>query len=249
MKKLLLLGCLLLTAACQPSTPTLAPESTPTATPLPPTATATLTPEPTLTPSPIPPTPLPRFFREEFEGVFPSWSLLQSNGETAPQAAVQNGALTFTLGSRYNWAYVILGAESYSDAHITASLASRAGSPSALGVVCRYSEANGWYEFNISEDGTYNVLFGQWLAAGIADYQPIASDFSEYIYRSGEANEVGMDCRGNTLWLYLNGKLFRKIDVTRFGLAEGRLGLSMASFENAPVTANFEWVQVGQSGE
>jgi hypothetical protein len=249
MKKLLLLGCLLLTAACQPSTPAPAPESTPTATLLSPTATASVTPEPTLTPSPIPPTPLPRFFREEFDGVFPSWSLLQSNGDSAPQTAVDNGTLTFTLASPYEWAYVILGAEEYTDAHITVRFDSRSASPSALGVVCRYSEANGWYEFNISEDGTYNVLFGQWLAAGVADYQPIASDFSEYIRPNGEANEVGMDCQGNTLWLYLNGKLFRKIDVTRFGLTGGRLGLSMASFENAPVVAGFEWVQVGQSGE
>jgi len=248
MKKLIILGCLLLTVACQPSTPTLAPDSTPTATLLPPTGTASVTPEPTLTPSPIPPTPLPRFFREEFDGVFPSWSLLQSNGDS-PQATVENGALTFALASPYSWSYVILGAEEYTDAHITARFDSRSASPSALGVVCRYSEANGWYEFNISEDGTYNVLFGQWLAAGVADYQPIASDFSEYIRPNGEANEVGMDCQGNTLWLYLNGKLFRKIDVSRFGLTGGRLGLSMASFENAPVVAGFEWVQVGQSGE
>jgi hypothetical protein len=162
---------------------------------------------------------------------------------------VQNGALTFTLAAPYSWSYVILGTEQYSDARIDASLSSRSASPSSLGVLCRYSEANGWYEFNISEDGTYNVLFGQWLSAGVAEYQPIAWDFSEYIQQNGALNQVGMDCKENILWLYLNGKLFRKIDVTRFGLTEGRMGLSMASFENSPVIAGFESVQVGQSGE
>lgn len=248
MKKLLILGCLILTAACQPATAPPAPESSPTATNIPPTAAATLTPEPTLTPSPLPPTPLPRFFTEEFDGSLPAWSLLQSSGETTPQVEVENGELVLTLPSPYTWTYVLIGVEEYTDARIEAALGNRSPGPSSLGLLCRYSEANGWYEFNISEDGTYNVLFGQWLAAGVADYQPIASDFSEYI-QQGAVNQAGLECRENTLWLYLNGKLFRKLDVSRFGLTQGRLGLAAASFENSPVIAAFSSVTVGQSGE
>jgi hypothetical protein len=249
MKKIIIIGCLLLTVACQPATPTPAPSPTlVSASPTPP-ATATLIPEPTLTPTPLPPTPLPRFFTEEFDGALPAWSILQSSGETNPQTSVENGALTFTLPSRYEWVYAIIGAQDYTDARIDASMVSRSAGPSALGLICRYSESNGWYEFNISEDGTYTVLFGQWLAAGVANYQPIASDSSEYILRDGSPNQLGLDCTGNYLWLYINGKLFRKLDVSRFGLVDGKLGLSVASFENAPVTAGFEWVKVGQSGE
>lgn len=249
MKKLLLLGCLLLAVACQPATPTLAPSPTPISATQTPPATATVPPKPTLTPSPIPPTPLPRFFTEEFDGALPAWSILQSSGETSPQTSVENGALIFSLTSRYEWVYVIIGAQDYTDMRIDASVDSRSISPSSLGLICRYSESNGWYEFNISEDGTYTVLFGQWLAAGVANYQPIASDFSEYILRDGSENQLGLDCQENILWLYINGKLFRKLDVSRFGLAEGKLGLSIASFENIPVVAGFEWVKVGQSGE
>jgi len=249
MKKLLLLGCLLLAVACQPATLTLAPSPIPISATQTPPATATVPPKPTLTPSPIPPTPLPRFFTEEFDGALPAWSILQSSGETSPQTSVENGALIFSLTSRYEWVYVIIGAQDYTDVRIDASVDSRSISPSSLGLICRYSESNGWYEFNISEDGTYTVLFGQWLAAGVANYQPIASDFSEYILRDGSENQLGLDCQENILWLYINGKLFRKLDVSRFGLAEGKLGLSIASFENIPVVAGFEWVKVGQSGE
>jgi len=249
MKKLLLLGCLLLAVACQPATLTLAPSPIPISATQTPPATATVPPKPTLTPSPIPPTPLPRFFTEEFDGALPAWSILQSSGETSPQTSVENGALIFSLTSRYEWVYVIIGAQDYTDVRIDASVDSRSINPSSLGLICRYSESNGWYEFNISEDGTYTVLFGQWLAAGVANYQPIASDFSEYILRDGSENQLGLDCQENILWLYINGKLFRKLDVSRFGLAEGKLGLSIASFENIPVVAGFEWVKVGQSGE
>lgn len=249
MKKLFLIGCLLLTAACQPAESTLPPSPTPVSATQTPPATSTITPEPTLTLTPLPTTPLPRFFTEEFDGALPAWSILQSGGESDPQTSMENGALVFTLTSRYAWAYAIIGAEKYSDARIDASLDSRSMSPSSLGLICRYSESNGWYEFNISEDGTYTVLFGQWLSAGVAEYQPIASDVSEYIHRDGAENQIGLDCQGDTLWLYLNGKLFRKLDVKRFGLTEGKLGLAIASFENSPIVAAFEWVKVGQSGE
>ena len=74
----------------------------------------------------------------------------------------------------------------------------------------------------------------------------VASAVSEYVNLGGEKNEIGLACQEDTLWLYLNGKLFRKLDVSRFGLQEGRLGLAAASFENLPVTAAFDWVRVSE---
>ncbi len=239
----LLLNALLL-AACQPvSSPAPTSPATLTSTSLPPTFTSS--PEPPATLTPAPPTPLPRFFTEEFEGAAPAWSLLQSNSETPPAVRLQDGALILDLQQPYQWAYAILGAEEYSDVRLDALVQSRGTGPEALGLVCRYSEANGWYEFNISSDGSYTVLFGQWLADGVATYSPIAAADSEYLQRGGQ-NEIGLVCQGNTLWLYLNGKLFRKLDVSRFGLTEGRLGLAVASFENLPVTAAFDWVKVSE---
>jgi hypothetical protein len=43
--------------------------------------------------------------------------------------------------------------------------------------------------------------------------------------------------------------LFRKLNETRFALTEGRVGLSVSSFENTPVTAAFDWVRVGEPTE
>ena len=89
-------------------------------------------------------------------------------------------------------------------------------------MICDYSESNGWYEFNLASDGTYNVLFGQWLAQGIAQYTPIATDTTEYLKPGNLNYEIGLTCQENILLLYINGKLFRKLDVTRYGLTEGR---------------------------
>ncbi|HEY6073159.1 MAG TPA: hypothetical protein VIV15_07150, partial [Anaerolineales bacterium] len=77
-------------------------------------------------------------------------------------------------------------------------------------------------------------------------YTPIASAASEYIKPGAEQNEVGLDCQEDILWLYLNGKLFRKLDVSRFGLGQGRLGLAVSSFENLPVIAAFDWLTVSE---
>ncbi|MFZ5880531.1 MAG: hypothetical protein ACOY0R_14280 [Chloroflexota bacterium] len=253
MKKIFLIGCLLLTAACSSvggQTPTPRTESTPS--PVLPTRTPTEAATATLTPSPAPsltPTPSPRYFTDEFELVPPAWAILQSSGAEAPVVDNPNGILTLFLTEPYSWVYVMYGAHEYTNVYIEASAASSESEPVSLGLVCRYSEANGWYEFNVSEDGTYNVLFGQWLADGVAAYQPIAADVSEYIHTDGGQNQVGLDCQENTLWLYLNGKLFRKLDVSRFGLAEGKVGLAAASFENTPAAAGFDWVKVGQTGQ
>jgi hypothetical protein len=244
MKIALLLIPALLLSACGSEAVPLMPTATMTS-----TAVATRIPQtnqPTITPLPPTPTALPRFFTEEFEGVPPDWSILQSNSASETGTRIDDGALFFELGHPYQWTYAIIGTQEYSDVRIDVMVQSRGTSPEALGVLCRYSEANGWYEFNIGSDGTYSVLFGQWLDEGVAQYSPIAADASIYLKPGGEQNEVGLACQEDTLWLYLNGKLFRKLDVSRFGLTQGKLGLAAASFENIPVIGAFDWLKVSK---
>ncbi len=253
MKKIFLIGFLVLTAACQPATTTLAPESTPTATVLPPpepfdqTQGRPATVVPTILPTEtLSPTPSPRFFTENLDVVPLAWSILQTGDEASPQIKSEGGALTFELNTPYTWTYAIYGAHDYKDTRMDTSFESRGVSPGSIGLVCRYSEQNGWYEFNISTDGTYNILLGQWMAQDIASYTPIITDTTEYLKRGEAQYELGLMCQQNTLWLYINQKLFRKIDVTRYGLTEGKVGLAVASFENTPVISAFDWVKISK---
>jgi hypothetical protein len=231
--------------ACGPVDATPEPGTPAARTPRAAPPSASPTPEWTFTATP-PPTPLPRYFTEEFEGSLPAWSVLQSNTDTAPQTTLRGGYLIFDLAEAYSWAYAVIGTETYADVRIDALAGSRAGSPEAIGVFCRYDEQAGWYEFNVSSDGTYNVLYGQWLAPNVARYIPIAIDHANSINPLGAQNEIGLACQGTTLWLYLNGKLFRKLNETRFSLTDGKIGLSIASFENTPVTAAFDRVRVAE---
>ena len=194
----------------------------------------------------ISPTPPPRFFTEEF-GVEPAyWTRLVTNGEGVPQASVEKNLLNMTLAEPYTWVYQLFEPYEYADVRVDALFEPRGSEPSATGVICRYSEESGWYEFNISRDGTYNILLGQWLMGGIAQYVPILYDESEYIKPELAAFEIGLACQGDILWLYINGKLIRKVDVERFGLFKGKIGLAAASFENTPVISVFDWIKVSE---
>ena len=244
MKKLLL-GCLILITACQNATATPKIESTPIAAtqtpPAPATATMTFIPAPTRSATP---TPAPLFFTEEFNTDMGAWASFQTGGAESPTMNLENDSLRIDFSSPNTWYYAIHNAHEYSNVFVSTKFL---GAPSgSIGVVCDYSESHGWYEFNLASDGTYSVLLGQWLAQGIAQYTPIATDKTEYLQGGNFNYEVGLTCQENILLLHINGKLFRKLDVTRYGLTEGKIGITASSFEETPMIAVFEWVKVGK---
>ena len=245
--KRLLIGCLILITACQPAAdaPTLVAPLFPTAT-LPLTLIpATVTPPPTSTPE-LTPTPLPRLFTNEFDASLAGWVILQAGNDSVPNIKTENSNLILQMDSPYTWVYAIYGAQDYEDIRIDAQFENQAGSPSSIGLICRYSESEGWLEYNVSTDGTYNVLYGKWLASGIADYLPILSASSKEIQPSGASQEIGMICSGTTVSLFVNQTLIRKADVSRYELSEGKVGIAVSSFENTPVIAAFDWVKVSE---
>ena len=250
MKKLLLIGLILLTSACQATAPapTLVPTIASTATiPASPTPVpATSTPEPTLTPEPSP-TPLPRYFTTQFDSSLAGWSTLQAGNEALPNISTENGTLRLQMDAPYMWLYALYGAQDYEDAYIGTEFTNSALSPASAGLMCRYSETDGWLEYNVLTDGTYNVLFGRWLSVGVADYLPIIDGSTKEIKQSGDVQQIGLTCSGNLLQLYINGNIIRNVDVSSYELSAGKVGLVASSFENVPVVVVFNSVTVSES--
>ncbi|CAG0962291.1 hypothetical protein ANAEL_00699 [Anaerolineales bacterium] len=246
MKKLyLLIGCLALTSACQSASATPQAEATPIATSTPPptaTVTQTFTSVPTL-----PPTTVPLFFIDEFNSDLGAWVSFQTGGEETPSVKLENDLLRIDLPSPNTWYYAIHNAHEYSSIFVSAEFS---GTPAgSFGVICNYNESKGWYEFNIASDGTYSILFGQWLVEGIAQYTPIAIESTEYLKAGKLDYEIGLTCQNNILLPHINGKLFRKVDVTRYGLTEGKVGINASSFEEVPMIATFDWFKVEEPVE
>lgn len=248
MKKFILIGLLLLTSACQTATATQTPEPprSPTATHPPTPLPAAATPEPPPTPAPTA-TPFPRFFTRQFDDAsLEGWIILQAGNDAVPNVSTANGTLRLQMDFPHTWLYALYGAQDYADVRVETQFVNSALSPAFLGLICRYSETDGWFEYNVSTDGTYNVLYGKWLSVGVADYLPILDGASSRIGQSGETQQIGLTCSGAVLQLYINGVLVRSVDVSRYGLNEGKAGLAASSFENVPVVAVFDWVTISE---
>ncbi len=225
------------TPTSQTSLPSpIAPSQTP---PKPATAALTFTPAPTDTS-----TPFPMYFTEEFNSDLNAWESFQTGGSGSPTVRIENSFLRIDIPSPNTWYYAILNIHDYSNVTVSAKID---GNPDgSIGLVCYYNESKGWYEFNVASDGTYGVLFGQWLAEDIAQYTPIATDTSSYLEAGGLDYEISMACQANDLLLYVNGTLFRKLDVSRYGLTDGKIGITTSSFGETPMTSFFDWVKVSE---
>ena len=254
MKKILLIGLLLLTSCQVPSvgqnvtsTPTTVLQATATrVTPTvePATVTPTIVPSPTLTVTPRPPE---RYFVEEFDTVPSTWSTLYASGDSSQVKILnEDSKLTFEIYSPVTWMYAIYGAFEYDGVSIETRVESLGSEANSMGLICDYDEQEGWYEFNISNDGSYHVLHGQWLAEGIANYMPILEDTSARIVTGNSVNEIGLSCHEDTVQLYINGELIRNLNVAHIGLTGGKVGLSLGSFEETPVILSFDWVKVSE---
>ena len=245
MKKLILMGCIILITVCQTATaaqtPALLPSPTATFLPTPIPVTDTPAPTPTLQPSP---TPFPRFFTNEFDSPLVDWAILQAGNDFVPNIKTENGTLLLQMDSPYSWVYAVYGAQSYANVRIDAQFENRAGSPASSGLLCRYSEENGWFEYNVSTDGTYNLLYGSWLDTGIADYLPITDGSSNLIQPSGAPQQLGLLCSETTVALLINETIIRSVDVSRYELTEGKVGITASSYENTPIIAAINWVTV-----
>ena len=218
--------------ACQPRT----------STPLPPTETVAPSPEATSTLEPtatLP--PALRIFTENFDSPSPYWSNLGTN-TVEPDVQLQSGFLVFNLTQANDWADAIYNAQDYQDVRVDAQVEVRAGNDGTVGVVCRYSRANGWYEFNIYADQTYVIMYGQWLSPGIARYTPLHRTSSEKIHTG--MNQIGLLCEGNTLTPYINNVRMIVYTDNKVGLKDGNIGLTASSFTEVPFVAAFDWVKV-----
>jgi hypothetical protein len=241
MKKIFIIGFSILITACNLGTHPPTQESTATQTPLttslPVSTTETLVLTPTSSPTPEPP---PLYFTDEFTSASSYWIFSQTGGINLPTTTFENDSLRINISSPDTWMIGIHSANTYNNVFIKAK--ANITPTGSFGLICRYNE-NGWYEFNIYSDGTYNLLYGKHLTEGVAKYIPLSTEFSGHITPS---SQMGLHCQDNFLLLYVNENLVKRIDVTNYGLGEGKIGITASSLTESPININFEWIQVSQ---
>jgi hypothetical protein len=75
---------------------------------------------------------------------------------------------------------------------------------------------------------------------------PILSSSSNAILPSGTSQEISLICSGTVLSLLIDQTLIRNVDISRYELTGGKIGITVSSFENTPVIAAFDWIRVGE---
>lgn len=211
------------------------------ATPILPLVTPTLVDTPTPEPSP--------FYTEEFNSDLTTWFDFMTYGD--PRLITEQvdlGKLTIgirPLEDKLAWYYLINNAFTYSDVKVEAVVTNQGNNANGVSLICRYSNV-GWYEFDISNSGTYKIFAVDNQGIVNQGYNEIANGGSSKIKTGLQTNVYTAVCKENQLILFINQEEVTTITDKRFQFAEGKIGLALSSPLKLPVSVDFESLTVSQ---
>lgn len=250
----------------QQAEPTNTPQPEPTEPPaatVAPTATVEPTEIPTETPIPTPtevpatattaPSPTPEgAFKTDFDeaGELEQWlgfridpdNLRQVEG-TGSRATVEiaDGKFRFDIRDTFTWVYFIYQPLDTADVRLETEALNLGRNTNNVSLICRYSEA-GWYEFNISNGGLYDIYR---FDPNTRDYVTLGSGGTTSIVTGQGTNQYAIECNGEELSLFVNGGPAIKT-VKDKTLTSGKVGISVSSFPVTPIILEFDYLEVSQ---
>jgi hypothetical protein len=230
--------------------PTEPPPPPATNTPVP-TATATETP----TATPIPPTPTPEFlqyYTEEFDKDLKYWPYFIVDGwnsaiMTSPDTELEvvDGAVRFEL-PKWRWVYVTYDPFEYKDVRIEAQAENLGTNNNNISLICRYTK-DGWYEFNIANNGLYWIYRTTIKTNGAVSYTLLEEGGSNNIVQGNtpgrNTNTYAISCKGSDLTLYINDDMTKQAKDSI--LTSGKVGVSVSSFATG-VNVRFNSVKISE---
>jgi hypothetical protein len=243
--------------ACLGSSETPAPEPPP-ATEVPPQPEEPAQPEPTEPePTEPPQAEAQDFFTEEFEGGNENWSFFVVDGsKNVPEFAddkleesslyTEDGLLIFDLVGEYQWVYAFYDPYEYNNVRLEVSAENRGVNDNNISLICRYTENEGWYEFNIANNGLYWIYHAIVNPEGRVIYSKLADGGSNKVKQGKEVNTYAVTCEERTLTLYINGNETRQLDDNRFVLRDGQVGISVSSFNVLPVNVEIDYIDISE---
>ncbi len=187
----------------------------------------------------------PAYFTEEFNGKIPNWwYFLMSGDENKMSLNTDNGKLVFNLTGDNLYVYTMYDPWKYQNVRIAASADNRGMNDNSVSLICRYSKDEGWYEFNVGNNGLWQVFVYDKVTGG--DYQLLNSGGSTAIKPGKAINEYTAICNGSTLSLYINGVRVTSFDEKHYALREGLVGIGVSSYHVLPIIVGFDWVTISE---
>src|SRR5215211_5904586 len=204
-------------------------------------------------PATEPPAPqAQQFFTEEFDtplsGDWSTFTITDPNVSDLDKVTVEadNGNLIWNFDSEYVYYYLFYNAFEYEDVKVEARADNRGRNNNTVSLICRYDENIGWYEFNIANNGLYDILYAEVLDNGKIQYNRVANGGSNSINQGKEINEYSITCQGDELTLNINGDEVISIKDKKYGLRSGQAGISVSSFNVLPILIEMDWIQISE---
>ncbi|NLN70055.1 MAG: hypothetical protein GX142_04635 [Chloroflexi bacterium] len=184
------------------------------------------------------------YYIEEFDGDLSSYSYFLMNGdENLMDLYTDYGRLVFYLQGRNQYVYVLYEEFYYSDVAVEIYAENLAKNTNNVSLICNYSDRFGWYEFNVSNGGLYDILIYSELDGG---YINLASGGSKNVHQGRDVNVYTAVCQGNQLALYINGILEKEFVDKKYNLREGQVGFGVSSFDVLPILVEVDYFSISQ---
>ena len=220
-------------------------------------------PQPTeVPPTEVPPTevvvtepPAPQaqqFFEEQFDNPLSGdWDILTVTGSAASDpdkvtVEAENGNLVWNFDSEQVYYYLFYNAFDYEDVRLDVRADNRGRNNNSISLICRHDPDVGWYEFNIANNGLYDILYAEVESDGDIAYNTISNGGSNAIKQGKEVNEYAIECKDDQLTLFINGDEVTSVTEKTYGLRSGQVGVSVSSFNVLPILIEMDWFRVSE---
>jgi hypothetical protein len=189
------------------------------------------------------PTQVPLYFTEEWNGDTNQWFWFSTKGnDNLWDIYNEAGVLDFSLTGKEISAYFIYRPWEYDQVQITTRIENRAYAMSTAVIVCDYSEAFGWYEFNIGSDGLWQIRAHD--TEGHTGYLVLMDGGSKSIHTGQSVNEYSATCSGSNLGLTINGTKVAEYTDKLLKFTKGKIGLGALSHSQIPVLIESAWIKI-----
>jgi len=183
------------------------------------------------------------YFVEEFDYGLDNYSyFVKSGDENQAEVYAEDGKLKFKLNGYDIYYYVMYDPYTYGDVRLDVEVENQGTNDNAVSLVCRYSEDLGWYEFNISSGGLWDIYYFDRII--VKGYTLLSNGGSTNVKMGRDSNTYTAVCQGETLSLYINGVLTKSIQHK--DLDRGLVGVGINSFGSYPVLMNIPWMEISE---
>jgi hypothetical protein len=177
------------------------------------------------------------YYATDFDNPLSDWVyFLMSGKDDQFTASIDNSKLHVDIPNENVWAYFYLEPLIVADVRLDTSVENLGRNTNNVSLFCRYSDDRGWYEFNVANNGEYNIYY---YDAVTKQYSVLFSGGSREINMGKGINKYTVICQGDSLTLGINDTEVRTVKDSR--LKEGQVGLSISSFNITPIVVEYDY--------